>query len=676
MSANESGATWASSPSPTVGPGKARSRPPHGLSVMQPMRDFPTLVQPTQSPPTSGDTRSPSPDKRRRRRPSDGSGTGVDEVTSARRPSEMWGRPEHNVPQQQSSTSGSSSSAMRQEATMREHVNAAAWPTPALNRQQSGRSGGDDTNDSPGSLPRNRSLDSPEGAPGHLANGVRQLAESVVKSVGREQKEAAILKLYAVLNQATWVAPHAEGWASAFIGLLDLGLARFIKHAAGIVIRRDKGFSDAVRAMAASTLKAIMKWVEREVEPPEGIKRNPERRRRIRMALEEVVADRLSQQEMPLRRQTIPEDGQPEHRTLPRNTFDVLDSSGALEGFLDPDPSINNGGSSILDSHGLLGPAMDTEALEGIMRMNKRSANIMDTQILSTTGSMLDTQDLAGSISGYRGALRAAVWLFKSDQADGFYAVSSLLGSMAKMNPSNLDAIGGAKLVKPLMWVLRNGDRDCKYAAARALKFFAVDSACRYQISRHDRYLRALARMLQSGVQDAQYVTCGLLTTLLSEDASCHWVLAQAGVIPGFVGILKHPSANPKMLSMGGAQAKRAAAEVLQALAAEHMPLKSEIAAAGAVPLLVSLLRQGNLQQQAAGAGALQALAFTPHSTELARDIAKAGAINRLVAMLSHGPVPMRCAAAGTLCNLSLACPANQASIVAAGAIPAFAELL
>lgn len=79
--------------------------------------------------------------------------------------------------------------------------------------------------------------------------------------------------------------------------------------------------------MAASTLKAITKWVEREVEPPEGVKRNPERRKRIRMALEEVVADRLSQQEMPLRRQTIPEDGQPEHRNLPRNTFDVLDSS-------------------------------------------------------------------------------------------------------------------------------------------------------------------------------------------------------------------------------------------------------------------------------------------------------------------------------------------------------------
>ena len=73
----------------------------------------------------------------------------------------------------------------------------------------------------------------------------------------------------------------------------------------------------------------------------------------------------------------------------------------------------------------------------------------------------------------------------------------------------------------------------------------------------------------------------------------------------------------------------------------------------------------GNLQQQAAGAGALQALAFTPTSTELARDIAKAGAINRLVAMLSHGPVPMRCAAAGTLCNLSLACPANQVSLPA-----------
>lgn len=51
-----------------------------------------------------------------------------------------------------------------------------------------------------------------------------------------------------------------------------------------------------------------------------------------------------------------------------------------------------------------------------------------------------------------------------------------------------------------------------------------------------------------------------------------------------------------QMLSNGGAQAKRAAAEVLQALAAEHMPLKTEIAAAGAVPLLVSLLRQGEPQ--------------------------------------------------------------------------------
>ena len=79
--------------------------------------------------------------------------------------------------------------------------------------------------------------------------------------------------------------------------------------------------------MAASILKAIMKWVEREVEPPEGVKRNSERKRRIRLALEEVVSDRLSQQEMPLRRQTIPEDAMPEHRNLPTNTFDVLDSS-------------------------------------------------------------------------------------------------------------------------------------------------------------------------------------------------------------------------------------------------------------------------------------------------------------------------------------------------------------
>ena len=69
----------------------------------------------------------------------------------------------------------------------------------------------------------------------------------------------------------------------------------------------------------------------------------------------------------------------------------------------------------------------------------------------------------------------------------------------------------------------------------------------------------------------------------------------------------------------------------------------------------------GNLQQQAAAAGALQALAFCPsRGPTYARIIATHDALTPLVDMLEKGPVPMCCAAAGALCNLALACPENQ----------------
>lgn len=73
------------------------------------------------------------------------------------------------------------------------------------------------------------------------------------------------------------------------------------------------------------------------------------------------------------------------------------------------------------------------------------------------------------------------------------------------------------------------------------------------------------------------------------------------------------------------------------------------------------LVCAGNLQQQAAAAGALQALAYCPsRGPTYARTIAAHDALQPLVDMLERGPVPMCCAAAGALCNLALACPENQ----------------
>ena len=72
----------------------------------------------------------------------------------------------------------------------------------------------------------------------------------------------------------------------------------------------------------------------------------------------------------------------------------------------------------------------------------------------------------------------------------------------------------------------------------------------------------------------------------------------------------------------------------------------------------------GNLQQQAAAAGAIQAIAYCPTmGPAFARTVAANGAIHPLVDMLTRGPVAMRCAAAGALCNLSLGCPDNQVPI-------------
>lgn len=81
--------------------------------------------------------------------------------------------------------------------------------------------------------------------------GVSMLAKQVIRAGSRRQKGDAILKLYAVISQAAWVTQRGltEEWTAIYFGLLQIGLARFIKHAAGIVVRPDKGFNDLVGAL-------------------------------------------------------------------------------------------------------------------------------------------------------------------------------------------------------------------------------------------------------------------------------------------------------------------------------------------------------------------------------------------------------------------------------------------
>ena len=70
-----------------------------------------------------------------------------------------------------------------------------------------------------------------------------------MRAGSRKQKGEAILKLYAVISQAAWVTQRGltEEWTAIYFGLLQIGLARFVKHCASIVVRADKGFPDLVQ---------------------------------------------------------------------------------------------------------------------------------------------------------------------------------------------------------------------------------------------------------------------------------------------------------------------------------------------------------------------------------------------------------------------------------------------
>ena len=86
----------------------------------------------------------------------------------------------------------------------------------------------------------------------------------MVKASGQEEKEHAVLKLYAVLCQTAWVSQPGlnEDWTASYLGLLELGLPRFLKHAAALVLRRDKGYSDLVRlpSQAPDNSRLLLKW--------------------------------------------------------------------------------------------------------------------------------------------------------------------------------------------------------------------------------------------------------------------------------------------------------------------------------------------------------------------------------------------------------------------------------
>ena len=60
------------------------------------------------------------------------------------------------------------------------------------------------------------------------------------------------------------------------------------------------------------------------------------------------------------------------------------------------------------------------------------------------------------------------------------YAAASFIGSIASLGLPKIEALGGPRLVRPLVWLLRKGDAAGRFAAVRALMFLADEPACRH----------------------------------------------------------------------------------------------------------------------------------------------------------------------------------------------------
>ncbi|KAL3158344.1 hypothetical protein ABBQ38_010583 [Trebouxia sp. C0009 RCD-2024] len=277
---------------------------------------------------------------------------------------------------------------------------------------------------------------------------------------------------------------------------------------------------------------------------------------------------------------------------------ELLDS-GTLDGMLDTDansavqpgrPDHRNPRWGVMETAGAVGSSsvMDSGVWqEALQQRHPPPLTIRPPSIMESgaTCMALDTQDMADYARSHARGLRLTFWLFKTDQEDAWYAAASLVGSIASMGEAHIDGMGGMKLVKPLFLVLRRGGSDCKAAALRALQHLTTDRACRAMTARQDSYLQALVRAVHHTHTSLHYPATIVLARLISNDPSTHYIVAEAGLIPGLAKLLKQGD-------LPG-QVREALSEALKHLTASSQKNRNTLVALQVLPLLIAQLRTG-----------------------------------------------------------------------------------
>ena len=123
----------------------------------------------------------------------------------------------------------------------------------------------------------------------------------------------------------------------------------------------------------------------------------------------------------------------------------LLDTN-ALEGLLDLQEDSSTPlrkRNQLLDTRQIFDSLVEVGTLEALVSQRPKSAAksnrpILGTQLYSSLGSMLDTSEIAGHMLGLKGALRAIIWLFKSDQpAAGSVFLPFLLSPLLPIFPAH-----------------------------------------------------------------------------------------------------------------------------------------------------------------------------------------------------------------------------------------------
>ena len=257
------------------------------------------------------------------------------------------------------------------------------------------------------------------------------------------------------------------------------------------------------------------------------------------------------------------------------------------------------------------------------------------------------------------GALPALVFLVQSETHVGCQThAASTLANLAAAGYQ--DAVAQAGAVVPLVTLTRASSQQGAASAVAALSSLAEVSSLRESLIKAG-ILTPLVRLMKVGLTEARIHAALAIGNLAQECEGTQAAVEAAGALPLLISML--PSG----------KAQQAAATAL-AKTCGSKAIQESIAREGGIAPLLSLLNGVNIQVQVAAAAAIAALARDNETIQTT--IAKAGGVGPLLAMLSTRSPQAQARGAGALAQLARHHPDNQESIARLGGLPTLVGLL